>query len=138
MTKQTSKMQQAIVLFNEINTRGYQLNGKTQRAVFIERAMQEVGLSKNGAATYFQNISNKVNKGMKLYHYNKPAKKVTKSTVKAAEEQVLLALPLLEKHRWMAIDENGVEVNSFTVRSKAQEFAKVNGYKWADRQKTAA
>lgn len=134
-----SKMQLARAIYDEIFSRGYQLNGKTQRAVFIQRAIDEVGMTKNGASTYYQNISNKVNKGMKLYAYNKPAKKktVTSDVVKAAEKQVLLMLPLLEKQRWMVVDDNGQEVNNFKSRSEAQQFAKVNEMKWLDRNKAA-
>lgn len=135
--KTESKMSKARVLFAEIHARGYNLNGKTQRAVFIERAIEEQGLSKHCASTYYQNISNHVNKGMGLYHYNKPTKKVSKKDVKQAEAQVLLMLPLLDKQRWMAVDENGVEVNNFATRAKAQDFAKVNGYKCVDRNKAA-
>lgn len=134
-----SKMQLARAIYDEIFSRGYQLNGKTQRAVFIQRAIDEVGMTKNGASTYYQNISNKVNKGMKLYAYNKPTKKktVTSDVVKAAEKQVLLMLPLLEKQRWMVVDDNGQEVNNFKSRSEAQQFAKVNEMKWLDRNKAA-
>lgn len=138
MTKATtSKMQLAIALFNEIHARGYKLEGRTQRAVFIDRAINEIEMTKNGASTYYQNISNKVNKGMSLYKYNKPAKKVNKKTVKAAEAQVLALLPKLNEHRWYVVNENGVEVNCFEVRAKAQAFAKVNGFKWQDRNKAA-
>lgn len=135
MTTTTSKMSVARELFATVHAKGYDLKGRAQRANFIELAMQH-GMSKNCASTYFQNISNQVNKGMKLYHYNKP-KKVTKAVVKAAESQVLLMLPHLAKQRWMAVDQNGQEVNNFASRTQAQDFAKVNGYKWADRNKAA-
>ncbi len=138
-TKAKSKMQLARVVFDEVFTRGYDLKGRTQRAVFIERCIAEIGLTKNGASTYYQNISNQVNKGMKLYAYNKPStkKKVTKAEVTKAEQSIFLALPLLSKERWMVIDSNGVEVNCFSSRTKAQEFAKANEMKWMDRNKVA-
>lgn len=138
MTKPVSKMSQARVIFDQVFTRGYNLNGKTQRSVFIERCMNEIGMTKNGASTYYQNISNQVNKGMKLYAYNKPSskKKVTKQEVVQAEQK-LLALPLLSKERWMVVDEKGQEVNCFSSRTKAQTFAKDNGMKWLDRNKVA-
>lgn len=137
-TKAPSKMQLARKVYDEIFTRGYNLNGKTQRSVFIERCIDEIGMTKNGASTYYQNISNQVNKGMKLYAYNKPStkKKVTKQEVVQAEQK-LLALPLLSEERWMVIDEKGQEVNCFSSRTKAQTFAKDNGMKWLDRNKVA-
>lgn len=139
-----SKMAQARVIYNEIHTPGYKLDGQTQRAAFIARAQAEikgkdgvVNCSKHCAGTYYQNISDHVNKGKSLYHRNKPAKKPTKKSVAAAEAQVLLSLPHLAKERWMVLDENGVEVNNFKSRSEAQNAAKVNGGKWADRSKAA-
>ena len=126
-----SKMQLAIQLYNEIFAPGYKLDGKTQRAVFIERAITEIEMTKNGASTYYQNISNKVNKGMKLYHYNKP----TKKTVDKAEKQAVETAAQLEQHRWYVVNEAGEEVNSFESRNKAQVFAKDNNYKWMDRNK---
>lgn len=137
-TKTVSKMTKARAIWNEIFTKGYDLKGRGQRAVFIDRCMNEIEMTKNGAATYYQNISNKVNKGMKLYHYNKPTKKVNKKDVKAAEAEVLLSLPHLAKHRWMVINEAEVEVNNFPSRAQAQSFAKDNGFKWADRTKLSA
>lgn len=142
-----SKMSQAIVLFGEIHTQGYPLNGDTQRAVFIKRAMAEivdpktgqVNCSKHCAATYFQNISNHVNKGQPLYKYNKYKAKGTKATkadVAEAEAQVLLALPHLAKERWMVLD-GATEVNNFKSREEAKTYAKDHGLKWADRNKAA-
>lgn len=145
-----SKMAQAIAIFEEIHTPGYQLNGKTQRAVFIERAGAEiidpktgvVNCSKHCASTYFQNISNNKNKGQPLYKYNKYKAKSKKDQaptvgeVQAAEQQVMALLPLLEKGRWMVLD-GEVEVNNFTTRDKAQQFAKKNGLVCKDRTKAA-
>lgn len=141
-----SKMSQARVIYNEIHTPGYKLDGKTQRAAFLARAQAEikdangvVACSKACAGTYYQNISDHVNKGTGLYHRNKPAKgkKATKKSVAAAEAAVLLSLPHLAKERWMVVNGEGVEVNNFKSRSEAQAAAKVNGFKWADRQKAA-
>jgi hypothetical protein len=131
-----SKMEQARVIFNEVFARGYDLQGKTQRAVFIERAMAEIPMSKHGAGTYYQNLSNQAN-GQKLYKYNKPAKKKTVAEVREAEAQIVALLQHLPKERWMVVDESGQEVNNFNSRAKAMDFAKVNGYKWADRNKAA-
>ena len=127
-----SKMDVARELFKAVNTRGYDLQGKTQRGAFIVLA-EQAGLSKHCAGTYYQNLSNQA-RGGKLYGYNKPAKKPTKDDVKAAEAQVMTDLG---KHRWMIVDQDGKEVNSFESRAKAQEAAKeVNG-KWMDRTKAA-
>lgn len=140
-TKAPSKMQLARKIYDQIFTRGYNLNGKTQRAAFIERCIAEIGMTKNGASTYYQNISNQVNKGMKLYAYNKSTskskKKVTKAEVVQAEQRILLALPHLNQERWMVVNDGGQEVHCFASRNKAQEFAKVNGLKWKDRNKVA-
>lgn len=130
--KTTSKMAQARVIFNEIFTRGYKLpQGKTQRAHFIARAIAEIPMSQHGAATYYQNLSNAA-KGESTYKYNKPSKKTKKAVAKV--EEVVLALTHQATERWMAVNEAGYEVNSFPTRAKAQEFAKVNGLKWKDRQ----
>lgn len=139
-----SKMDQARVIYNEIHTQGYNLNGKTQRATFIARAQAEitdkngvVACSKHCAGTYYQNLSDHINKGKGLYHRNKPSKKPSKKSVADAEAAVLLSLPHLAKERWMVVNEIGEEVNNFKSRSEAQAAAKVNGFKWADRNKAA-
>lgn len=140
-----SKMAQARVIFLEIFAKGYDLKGKTQRSVFIERCglevrcpkTGEVNCSKHCAGTYYQNLSNEIHKGQKLYKYNKATpKKASKADVKAAEAQVLLMLPHLAKERWMVLD-GEVEVNNFKSREEAKIFAKDNGLKWADRNKAA-
>lgn len=137
-----NKMAQARVIYNEIHAKGYDLAGKTQRATFIARAQAEikdpktgeVSCSKNCAGTYYQNISDHLNKGTSLYHRNKPSKK----TVKSAEEQVLQQLEQAVQERWMVVNSEGVEVGSFKSRSEAQAAAKDNGHKWQDRSKIAA
>lgn len=137
-----TKMAQARVIYNEIHTPGYDLDGKTQRATFIARAQLEIKDPKTGhiacskfcAGTYYQNISDHVNKGTTLYHRNKPSKK----TVKAAEEQVLQQLEQAVQERWMVVNADGVEISSHKSRSEAQAAAKDNGGKWQDRNKIAA
>lgn len=136
--KKVTKMAKAKLLFAEIFTPGYDLKGKTQRAEFIRRAIEEHQFTKHGAGTYFQNLTNKAS-GKPLYMYNKPAKpkaKTTKAEVAAMEAQLLL-LTHQASERWMAVNEQGVEVNNFKTRSEAQTFAKVNGLKVADRNKAA-
>lgn len=132
-----NKMSLAKVLFAEIFTPGYQLNGKTQRAEFIARGMAEHAFTKHGAGTYFQNLTN-LAKGLPLYKYNKtkPKAKTTKADVVAMEAQLLL-LTHQAAERWMAVNEEGQEVNNFKTRSEAQDFAKVNGLKVKDRNKAA-
>lgn len=127
-----SKMTEARKIFTEIFTRGYKLpEGKTQRAHFIARAVAEIPMTQHGAATYYQNLSNEAN-GQSTYKYNKPSKKSKKAVAKV--ENVVLALTHQATERWMAVNDKGYEVNSFPTRAKAQEFAKVNGLKWKDRQ----
>lgn len=129
--KAVSKMSIARELYKQVNARGAELNGKTQRGRFIELAIA-AGLSKHCAGTYYQNLSNEAG-GKGLYKYNKS--KPTKAQVKEAEQQVLTDIG---KHRWMVVDQAGKELNSFESRAKAQEAAKqVEGSKWADRTKAA-
>ena len=123
-----NKMAIAKRLFDQVHARGADLNGKGQRGRFIELAQAE-GLSKHCAGTYFQNLSNEA-RGQKRYKYNKP----TKKAVAEAEAQVLSNIG---KFRWMVVDQNGKELDSFESRAKAQEAAKVNDGKWADRNKAA-
>lgn len=52
--------------------------GKTHRGIFIERAMTQIGMSKSGANTYFQNLKNEAH-GEGRYKYQ------PKSPTKAAE-----------------------------------------------------
>lgn len=137
ITKVT-KMSLAKILFAQIFTPGYDLKGKTQRAEFIERGMKEHAFTKHGAGTYFQNLTNLAN-GQPLYKYNKSkpkAKPTTKADVAEMEGQ-LLALTHQAAERWMAVNEEGVEVNNFKTRTEAQNFAKVNGLKVKDRNKAA-
>lgn len=135
--KKVTKMSLAKILFAEIFTPGYDLKGKTQRAEFIERGMKEHAFTKHGAGTYFQNLTNEAaGKGLYKYNKTKPKAKTTKAEVAAMEAQLLL-LTHQASERWMAVNEQGVEVNNFKTRSEAQTFAKVNGLKVADRNKAA-
>ncbi|MNC14713.1 hypothetical protein D3C75_625010 [compost metagenome] len=99
--------------------------------------MAEHAFTKHGAGTYFQNLTN-LAKGLPLYKYNKtkPKAKTTKAEVAAMEAQLLL-LTHQASERWMAVNEEGQEVNNFKTRSEAQKFAKDNGLKVADRTKAA-
>lgn len=137
--KKVSKMDTARVLFKEIFTRGYDLKGKSQRAVFIDRAMKEQGLSKHCAGTYYQNLTNEAN-GQPLYKYNKnkpkKAAEVTKDQAAEMTEQ-LLALTHQASERWYCVNAEGLEVHNFKTRTEAQNFAKDNGLEWKDRSKAA-
>lgn len=136
--KKVTKMDQCREIYKRVWTRGFALNGKTQRGAFIELVVKELGASKHLAGTYYQNLSNQA-AGQPLYKYNKnkpKVKQVTKQAVADLEQAMLLALPHQPKERWMVID-NGVEVHNFSSRAKAQEFAKVNGLEWKDRSKVA-
>lgn len=131
--KKVTKMSLAKALFKEIFTPGYDLKGKTQRGEFIARGMAEHGFTKHGAGTYFQNLTNEAS-GKPLYMYNKTKPKAAK--VQELEDQ-LLATTEAAAERWMAVNEEGVEVNSFKTRTEAQTFAKGNGLKVKDRTKAA-
>lgn len=136
--KKVTKMALGKILFAEIFTPGYDLKGKTQRAEFIERGMAEHEFTKHGAGTYFQNLTN-LAAGKPLYKYNKTkpkAKPTTKADVVAMEAQLLL-LTHQASERWMAVNEEGVEIHNFKTRTEAQNFAKDNGLKVKDRSKAA-
>ena len=124
-----TKMSIAKELFDKVNARGFDLNGKTQRGAFLQHAV-EAGLSLHCAGTYYQNLSNEA-RGLPRYKYNK---RPTKNDVKAAEAEVLSNIG---KHRWMVVDKDGKEVDSFESRAAAQKAAKEVNSKWADRTKVA-
>lgn len=144
-----SKMDHSRVLFAEIYAPGYKLKmegAKSQRSEFVKRAMAEFGATKNGAATYFQNLSNEA-KGQPLYKYT-PKKKTTKAGAEQAEGQLAdttaqggAAADLnnsagegeIGKFRWTCCNEAGEEVASFPVRKTADEYAKANGLVRGDR-----
>lgn len=127
-----SKVAASRVIFKEIFERGYQLNGRSQRAVFIERSMAELSVSRYCAATYFQNLSNEA-AGKPLYKYNK-ARPRRKAVVEASTS--LLLLTHQARGRWMVVSKD-VEVHNFKTRGEAQKFAKDNGLEWKDRNKAA-
>lgn len=70
-----TKAEQAQTIFTEVNG---------VRGDFIQRAMDELGMSKAGASTYFQNAKVKA-AGGKIKHYSKSS---SKSTDKATNETV--------------------------------------------------
>lgn len=151
--KEMSKMDHSRILFAEIYAPGYKLRmegAKSQRSEFVKRAMAEFAATKNGAATYFQNLSNEA-KGQPLYKYT-PKKKATKAGTEQAEGQLTdttnqagQAADLnnssgegeIGKFRWTVSNEAGEEVASFPIRKTAIEYAKTNGLTQGDRNLAA-
>lgn len=155
--KAPSKMQRCETLYEEVFAPGYDLGGKSQRAVFIARAIAEVGMSQAGANTYYQNLSN-ASRGKGKYKYNKyqskagskadsagkteakgseggvdlPGSNVTKGAIAAAEKQAVKTTADLTK-RWQVKDGEGNVVNSFDTRSAAKSAA-TDGLTWHDAQ----
>lgn len=130
MNTSMNKMAKAKKIYATVTAKGYNLRGSSVRAVFLNKAMKEVGLTKAGAATYYQNIRNEVVNGKSLYEYNKTAKKVTSKQEPKAEEKKAY----VPEFRWtVAVD--GEVVESFPSRAKAQARAKEIGGKWGDTQK---
>lgn len=72
--KAPSKMELSRPLFNEIHAEGYVLRegSKSARSEFVTRAQDELGLTKAGAATYYQNLTNE-KAGKPLYGTKKKA-----------------------------------------------------------------
>lgn len=155
--KAPSKMARCKVLYDEVFAPGYVLNGETQRAVFIKRAMAELEMSKHGANTYYQNLSNDA-RGLGKYKYNKYQGKAgskaetakseakgkteaeagldlpgavgpSKSDIKAAEQAAAKTTNDLTQ-RWQVLDGDEV-VSSFATRNAAKNAA-VGGLTWAD------
>ena len=114
----TSKMTKAKEIFAVV----------ASRKEFIEKAI-EAGLTKHGAATYYQNLKNEA-KGESLYKYNKTASKV-ESLEQEAEQVEQEYTPV---NRWLVVKEDK-PVACFSSRQKAQEYAKENGLKWKDANK---
>lgn len=159
--KAPSKMDICKELYDEVFAQGYDLGGKSQRAVFIARAIAEKGMSKNGANTYYQNISN-LKRGKGLYKYNKyvgkagsksAEAKAAGATTEAKGGEAGLDLPggttvskadvanaeaLAGKvtndltKRWQVLDDDEV-VNSFDTRNAAKKAA-VGGLVMRDAQ----
>lgn len=145
--KVMTKMDHARVLFAEIYTPGYKFKiegAKSQRNEFIKRAIAEFGMTQNGAATYFQNLSNEA-KGDPLYKYTSKKTKAgteqaegqLKDTTNAAGKAIDLNKSAVEgeigAHRWTVNNEAGEEVASFPIRKAAIDYAKTNGLKQGDR-----
>lgn len=127
------KIDQCREIYKAVFTRGYDLQGKSQRKAFIERSMTELGISLHCAGTYYQNLSNEAN-GQPLYKYNKnPPKKA--DAAKALEQ--LLETAEVAQERWFCVNAEGLEVSNFKTRSEAQAFAKDNDLEWKDRTKAA-
>lgn len=147
-----TKMDHSRILFKEIYTPGYKLRmegAKSQRGEFVKRAIAEFGATKNGAATYFQNLSNEA-KGQPLYKYT-PKKKgdvpaaegqlnqTTEQAGKAADTDLNNSAGegAIGEFRWTVSNEAGEEVASFPIRKTAIEFAKANGLVQGDRNLAA-
>lgn len=152
--KAKSKMAECKELYDEVFAKGYDLGGKSQRAVFIARAQAEKGMTKSGANTYYQNLSNAA-RGKPLYKYNKYVGKAgsksseapkndaeagldlpgatspTKASIKAAELQAGKTTADLTQ-RWQVLDDGEV-VNSFSTRNAAKKAA-TGGLTWVDSQ----
>lgn len=146
-----TKMDHSRKLFAEIYTPGYKLKmegAKSQRGEFVKRAIAEFGATKNGAATYFQNLSNEA-KGQPLYKYTPKKKKAdvadaegqlkdtTTQAGQAADNNNSVAEGAIGAFRWTVSNEAGEEVGSYPVRKTADEFAKANGLVRGDRNLAA-
>lgn len=156
--KELSKMDKCKVIYDEVFAPGYDLKGKSQRAVFIARVMDELKSSKNLANTYYQNISN-LRRGKGLYKYNKyeskagasktetgkpesakeegldlPGGNVTKTTLANAEASAKEVIRDMSQ-RWQLKDDKGTVINTFSSRAKAKAAADEagEGFSWADR-----
>lgn len=84
-----SKMDKAKVLFAGLRDGSIALaEGKTARATFIAQAQEaDIGMTKNGAATYWQNLVSK-EKGGKLYpHTAKTTKKADAAPADGKESE---------------------------------------------------
>lgn len=144
-----SKMQLAQAIYDEVYGEGYDLDGKSPRAAFIERAKDEVGLTANGASTYHQNIRNAKVNGKGLYEYNKyhgkpkseskpkdsKVEETKEEEVKTEEVEETKAETEEKSYRWYTVDGNGDFAKSFESRAKAQAYAKEIGGKWRDATK---
>ena len=118
----TSKMTKAKEIFAVVNS----------RKEFIEKAI-EAGLTKHGAATYYQNIKNEA-KGESLYKYNKTASNSNSNSNKVEQEAEQIEQDYVPVNRWLVV-ENDKPVACFSSRQKAQDYAKENGLKWKDANK---
>lgn len=142
--KAPTKAQLAIAIFREIYAQGYKLSEgcKSQRAEFIKRAQAEAGLTKHGAATYFQNFTNEA-KGEGRYKYG--TKKAAEASTTESASQANAAADAnmgpsedsdkneIGQHRWMVVNAAGEEIGSYPARDKAKAAAKAAGLEWKDR-----
>lgn len=84
--KAPSKMDKARDLYNKLKADDFTVpEGSSIRKEFISAAQANIGLTKNGAITYYNNLQNEA-KGKPLYI--KPAPKATVAGVQGAEAQV--------------------------------------------------
>lgn len=96
------KIDLARPIYQEVTAKGFDLQGKTARRVFIDRCVAELGMGEKGANTYFQNLKSEATTG-DLYPYAKstakatPAPAPTKAEVQGAEGQVLAQLQMLSQ-----------------------------------------
>lgn len=149
--KPMTKMDHSRILFAEIYAPGYKFKvegSKSQRNEFVKRAIAEFGATKNGAATYFQNLSNEA-KGQPLYKYTSSKKKdvakvegqleQTTNEAKGAliDNNNSAAEGAIGEFRWTCNNEAGEEVASFPIRKAADEYAKANGLVRGDRNLAA-
>lgn len=117
-----NKMQIARDVFAQVTAEGADLGEqKSARQAFIAMVMEQADMSKNGAGTYWQNLSNE-QKGMGLYKYHKKAEPVEKA-VKAL--------------RWLVVDEAGFTVSQHKTRKEAKEVAEQQQLLWADAHEIA-
>lgn len=110
--KAPSRMAQAKELYAEVFSKGYDLNGQSQRQNFIARSQAEIGLTPAGANTYFQNISNEA-KGEGLYKYNRTPKK--------SDEAIAGDLPTIGKKptkREVAAAEKAAAANAIDLNKR--------------------
>lgn len=141
--KEPTKMDLVRPIFKEIYSQGYKLSEgcKSQRAEFIKRSIAEAGMTKNGAATYFQNLTNEA-RGEPTYKYGK--KKAEGQTTAGANQALDAANANNSNeggqddnapgaHRWMTVNAAGEEINSYTSRDKAKKAASLSGLEWKDR-----
>lgn len=87
--KAPTKMALARALFQTIKTEEI-AEGDSARKQFIARAQEEVGLTRPGAITYYNNLRNE-DKGGKLY--GDYGKKAAKAVADKAEEQAVETTP---------------------------------------------
>lgn len=74
-----TKAEQAQVIYSEVNG---------VRAGFIKRAVEEIGMSKAGASTYFQNAKTKAEGGKVKHYYKKSEKATTEKTVDQVDDSM--------------------------------------------------